>query len=80
MSRGLRGARSRLSKAEAWVRQATRMVRFLETLKRTETVHGTSWNAGTRAYYRPKLAAMLAHPPKGAEREAAALVKRFRKV
>ncbi|HXK37159.1 MAG TPA: hypothetical protein VJ553_06275 [Candidatus Paceibacterota bacterium] len=56
------------------------MMLFLETLKRTETVHGTAWNAGTLRYYKPRMATMLAKPPRGAEQTAESLRKRLRKV
>lgn len=53
---------------------------MLETLKRTQTVHGTKWTVGTSAYYIQKLGEMLAHPPRGCQPKAKAYRARLRKL
>ncbi len=80
MSRGLRGARNRLTVAEVWCRQAESALKMLETLKRTMTVHGTKWTTGTSSYYKARLTEMLAHPPRGCQPKARAFRVRLSKV
>lgn len=80
MSRGLRGARPRLTQAEVWRRQIEKTLHMLEVLKKTSTVHGTKWNDGMNGYYKGQVERMLSQIPRGCQSEARAFRSRLRKL